>query len=208
MTVRDSITRTGARTPGAEDYPTSMAAHGRASHPTQCGITEVASMCARGRHKPNISRCMPGAGLSRPCAGRCCPTCQPSTRIGDSPPYGMIGRVEETSASFEARSAPRLYPTIPAPADIRLLHTQDRPARREYETACLLTPLARSHCHAPAAEDAPAHTARLRVNTHNSTPVYTRLRLAAGRPPCQLRKAGQPMRSAYRALLGDRRWSG
>ena len=28
-----------------------------------------------------------------------------------NPPYGMIGRVEETSASFEARSAPRLYPT-------------------------------------------------------------------------------------------------
>ena len=104
MTVRDSITRTGARTPGAEDYPTSMAAHGRASHPTQCGITEVASMCARGRHKPNISRCMPGAGLSRPCAGRCCPTCQPSSRIGENPPCGMIGGVEETSASFEARS--------------------------------------------------------------------------------------------------------
>src|SRR5262249_9242367 len=31
--------------------------------------------------------------------------------IGENPPYGMIGRVEETSASFEARSAPRLYPT-------------------------------------------------------------------------------------------------
>jgi hypothetical protein len=30
------------------------------------------------------------------------------------PPYGMIGRVEETSASFEARSAPRSYPTISA----------------------------------------------------------------------------------------------
>jgi hypothetical protein len=29
----------------------------------------------------------------------------------ENPPYGMIGRVEETSASFEARSAPRLYPT-------------------------------------------------------------------------------------------------
>jgi hypothetical protein len=26
-------------------------------------------------------------------------------------PYGMIGRIEETSASFEARSAPRSYPT-------------------------------------------------------------------------------------------------
>ena len=70
MTVRDSITRTGARTPGAEDYPTSMAAHGRASLPTQRGITEVASTCATGRHKPNIRRCMPGAGLSRPIRGK------------------------------------------------------------------------------------------------------------------------------------------
>ena len=56
MTVRDSITRTGARTPGAEDYPTSMAAHGRAPIPTQCGITAVVTTCAKGRHKPNISR--------------------------------------------------------------------------------------------------------------------------------------------------------
>ena len=112
MTVRDSITRTGARTPGAEDYPTSMAAHVRAPLPTQRGIIiEVASTCAKDRHKPHISRCMPGAGLSRPSVGRCCPTCQPSSRIGENPPYGMIGRVEETSASFEARSAPRLYPT-------------------------------------------------------------------------------------------------
>jgi hypothetical protein len=31
--------------------------------------------------------------------------------LGENPPYGMIGRVEETSASFEARSAPRSYPT-------------------------------------------------------------------------------------------------
>src|SRR4029077_10708065 len=70
MTVRDSTTRARARTPGAEDYPTSMAAHGRASLPTQCGDTEVASTCAKGRHKPNISRCMPGAGLSRPVRGK------------------------------------------------------------------------------------------------------------------------------------------
>ena len=28
-------------------------------------------------------------------------------RPAKNPPYGMIGRVEETSASFEARSAPR-----------------------------------------------------------------------------------------------------
>src|SRR5271163_4408634 len=36
---------------------------------------------------------------------------QPSSRIGENPPYGMIGGIEETSASFEARSAPRSYPT-------------------------------------------------------------------------------------------------
>jgi hypothetical protein len=71
----------------------------------------VASTCAKGRHKPNISRCMQGAGLSRQCAGRCCLKCQPSSRTGENPPCGMIGRVEETSASFEARSAPRSYPT-------------------------------------------------------------------------------------------------
>ena len=70
MTVRDSITRTGARTPGAEDYPTSMAAHVRATLPTQCGTTVVASTCAQDRHKPNISRCMPGAGLSQSMRGK------------------------------------------------------------------------------------------------------------------------------------------
>ena len=36
---------------------------------------------------------------------------QPSSRTGENPPYGMIGRIEETSASYEVRSAPRSYPT-------------------------------------------------------------------------------------------------
>src|ERR1700692_761533 len=36
---------------------------------------------------------------------------QPSSRIGENSPYGMIGGIEETSASFEAPSAPRSYPT-------------------------------------------------------------------------------------------------
>jgi hypothetical protein len=73
MTVRDSITRTGARTPGAEDYPTSKAAHDRVLNPTQCGITEVITTCAKGGHKPNTSRCMPGAGLSRLMRGKVLP---------------------------------------------------------------------------------------------------------------------------------------
>ena len=67
--------------------------------------------CAKGGHKPTTSQRMPGAGLSWMVAGRCRSKCQPSSRIGENPPYGMRGRVEETSASFEARSAPRLYPT-------------------------------------------------------------------------------------------------
>jgi hypothetical protein len=59
-----------------------MAANGHAPLPTQCGITEVAMTCAKGRHKPNIRRCMLGASLSRQWLGRCCFTCQPSSRIG------------------------------------------------------------------------------------------------------------------------------
>ena len=104
MTVRDSITRTRARTPGAEDHPTSKAVRNRVRGPTQCGIIALTTRCTKGGCKLDDGRRMPGAGLSRPCAGRCCPTCQPSSRIGENPPYGMIGRVEETSASFEARS--------------------------------------------------------------------------------------------------------
>jgi hypothetical protein len=43
--------------------------------------------------------------------GRPCLKCQPSSRTGENPPYGMIGGTVETSASFEARYAPLSYPT-------------------------------------------------------------------------------------------------
>ena len=36
---------------------------------------------------------------------------QPSSRTEENSPCGMIGGIVETSASFEARSAPRFYPT-------------------------------------------------------------------------------------------------
>src|SRR6202795_1632015 len=36
---------------------------------------------------------------------------QPCSRTGENPQSGMIGGIVETSASFEARSAPRSYPT-------------------------------------------------------------------------------------------------
>src|SRR5450755_3059972 len=37
--------------------------------------------------------------------------CQPSSRTAENRSYGMIGGIEETSASCEALSAPRSYPT-------------------------------------------------------------------------------------------------
>src|SRR5271163_2035659 len=43
--------------------------------------------------------------------GRRCLKCQPSSRTGQNPPYGMIGGTVETAASFEARYAPLSYPT-------------------------------------------------------------------------------------------------
>jgi hypothetical protein len=43
--------------------------------------------------------------------GRRCLICQPSSRTGENPPYGMIGGTVETSASFEVRYAPLSYPT-------------------------------------------------------------------------------------------------
>src|SRR5262249_49993951 len=54
-----------------------------------------------------------GGGRAKPADDRGSPgwKSQPPSGTGETPPYGMIGRVEETSASFEARSAPRSYPT-------------------------------------------------------------------------------------------------
>ena len=56
-------------------------------------------------------------------------TSQPSSRTGENPPYGMIGGIEETSASFEARSAPRSHPTE------RLGVKFPGPTRRWFSTA-------------------------------------------------------------------------
>ena len=52
-----------------------------------------------------------GSRLKLVVRGKVLPYMPAFQRIGENPPYGMIGRVEETSASFEARTAPRLYPT-------------------------------------------------------------------------------------------------
>src|SRR5215510_8024165 len=63
----------------------------------------------KGGRKPNICWCMLGADLSWRCVGRHRLRCQPCSRIGENPPYGMIGGIEETSAS--SKPDPRLDPT-------------------------------------------------------------------------------------------------
>ena len=68
--------------------------------------------CTKGGCKPDEAGVYVGSRLKRAQhPGRRYLKCQPSSRIGENPPYGMIGGIEETSASCEARSAPRSYPT-------------------------------------------------------------------------------------------------
>src|SRR6201987_5929463 len=104
-----SRTQARARTPGAEDDPTSTTVRDRVLGPTQCGISDVATKCTKGGRKPNICRCMLGAVLSWRCLGRQRLRCQHCSRIGETPPYGMIGGMEETPAS--SKPDPRLDPT-------------------------------------------------------------------------------------------------
>src|SRR6516165_1761375 len=111
MTVRESRTRARARTPGAEDDPTSTTVRDRALGPTQCGISDVATKGHEGRTQTKYLPVYAGSSLKLAMFGKAPSEMSPCSRIGENPPYGMIGRVEETSASFEARSAPRLYPT-------------------------------------------------------------------------------------------------
>src|ERR1700731_2715810 len=65
-----------------------------------------------GRRQPSRQAAYAGSRLKlNDELGRSRLTGQPSSRTGENPPYGMIGGIEETSASFEARSAPRSHPT-------------------------------------------------------------------------------------------------
>src|SRR6266571_5997310 len=89
-----------------------MAVYHRVLDPAQYGIIDVTTRCTKGGCKLDGGRRMPGAGLSADHPGRHRLESQPSSRTGENSPYGMIGGIEETSASFEVRSAPRSYPTL------------------------------------------------------------------------------------------------
>src|SRR4029434_1542127 len=102
---RDSITRSGARTPGAEwPGPLERWCSTEQATSTLSEDTRAATECTKDGGKPW------GVARGR-LAGRLHLICRPSSRNGENPPYGILGRAMETSASFEARSAPLPYPT-------------------------------------------------------------------------------------------------
>src|SRR5215475_8939402 len=113
MMDRDSTTRTGARTPGVGGVIHLMAACHRAHRPDserchRCGYEMREGQTQTGRRTAYAGSRLKLGDVP----GRLCLISRPSSRTGENPPYGMIGGIEETSASFEARSAPRSYPTI------------------------------------------------------------------------------------------------
>src|SRR6516164_7619254 len=63
MTVRDSRTQARARTPGAEDDPTSTTVRDRALGPTQCGISDVATKGHEGRTQTKYLPAYAGSSL-------------------------------------------------------------------------------------------------------------------------------------------------
>jgi hypothetical protein len=93
----------------------SIPPHGGAQSSPQARLRAVPPMRPRGARRADANRSWPAYAGSRlkldHLLGRRRLKSQPSSRTGENSPYGMIGGIEETSASFEARSAPRSYPT-------------------------------------------------------------------------------------------------
>src|ERR1700692_417931 len=76
--------------------------------PTLCGST----LKHEGRRQTDRRAAYAGSRLKLiDASGRSRLIRQPFSRNGENSPYGMLGGIVETSASFEARSAPRSYPT-------------------------------------------------------------------------------------------------
>src|ERR1700688_4804221 len=91
--------------------------------------TDVTTKCTKDGCKPGVATCMSGADLSAVTSGKVPSESQPCSRTGENPPYGMRGGIEETSASFEARYAPRSYPTLLSSETLDRRSANDDPAR-------------------------------------------------------------------------------
>src|ERR1700674_1695573 len=109
MTDRDTITRTRARAPGVGGAFHRMAVQDiAATDPALCG----SMLKHEGRRQTDRRAAAAESTLKLiDVSGRSRLIRQPFSRNGENSPYGMLGGIVETSASFEARSAPRSYPT-------------------------------------------------------------------------------------------------
>src|SRR5664280_1760623 len=112
MTDRDTITRTRARASGAVGVVTHHGGASSSPRPDTVRDYRRDHEVYEGRKQTGRRSAHAGSRLKLSDApGRSRLIRQPSSRTGENPPYGMIGGIEETSASFEARSAPRSHPT-------------------------------------------------------------------------------------------------
>src|SRR6516225_4493530 len=98
-------------TSGTEQPGPTTAVHDRVLDPAQYGIIDATTKCTKGGCKLDGGWRMPGPGSSRRS-----PRKAPLGKPAFQPYWGKLAvrndrGIEETSASFEARSAPRSYPT-------------------------------------------------------------------------------------------------
>src|SRR5947199_10496523 len=111
MTVRDSRTQARARTPGAEDDPTSRTVRDRALGTTQCGISDVATKGHEGRTQTKYLPVYAGSSLKLAMFGKA-PSEMSALQPYRGKPAVRNDRGDRGNVGIiEARSAPRSYPT-------------------------------------------------------------------------------------------------
>src|SRR4051795_11891385 len=111
MTDRDSRTRTRARAPGAEGDPPSRAVHHHGRRPGSVRDNRSDAEVHEGRRQTGRQQVYAGSRLKPLASGKAPPDRPAFQPYWGKPAVRNERGIEETSASFEARSAPRSYPT-------------------------------------------------------------------------------------------------
>src|SRR5438874_13560576 len=112
MTVRDSRTQARARTPGAEDDPTSTTVRDRALGPTQCGISDVATKGHEGRTQTKYLPVYAGSSLKLAMFGKAPSEMSALQPYRGKPAVRDDWWVRGNVCIIEARSEPRSYQTL------------------------------------------------------------------------------------------------
>ena len=137
MTVRDSRTQARARTPGAEDDPTSTTVRDRVLGPTQCGISDVATKGHEGRTQTKYLPVYAGSSLKLAMFGKA-PSEMSALQPYRGKPAVRNDRGDRGNVGIiEARSAPRSYPTIGALAGPQCLQADQDSTMANGSTAML-----------------------------------------------------------------------